>query len=484
MTDQHSPPRFGAAVITGPSGTGRHSTGGMMAVTGQSTDGGLRTVPRAAGGQPPSRYTITGTLGEGGMSVVYCAVDEHLGREVAVKVFKQAISGEDSVRQEAEIDVLAGLSHHAIVTLIDAGIAPDPNGVPHRYLVLERVDGLDLKRSLDESPLSLRHIAEIGCDLAEALEYVHTRGVIHRDLKPGNILIVSDDENSGRMGARLTDFGIALASGMERATMEGVTTGTAAYLSPEQARGDSLTGASDVYALGLVLLECHTRTLAFPGNPVQSALARLNGDPAIPDDLPEPWRMLLRAMTSRDPGERPVGRELVEALRQLEIRESSRHRAEPQAVIPEPTLEHAFDRITGIAARTFAVPVSVLSVRADESVRFVSHRGVSRDDASRWEAVCSNSGEPLEAPLVIEDAALDPRVREHELVTGEAGLRFYAALPIHSADGVAIGTLCVADSETHAITSDQVDTLRDLAALAALVLGWDSDAAAGVAVGA
>jgi hypothetical protein len=264
---------------------------------------------------------------------------------------------------------------------------------------------------------------------------------------------------------------------MERATMEGVTTGTAAYLSPEQARGDALSGASDVYALGLVLLECHTRTLAFPGNPVQSALARLNGDPAIPDDLPEAWRMLLRAMTARDPRDRPVGRELVEALRQLEIRESSRHRAEPAAAISEPTVEHAFHRITAIAARTFGVPVSVLSVAMDDSVRFLSHHGVSGADAGRWEDICSQGEASLGSPLVVEDASLEPGLRDHELVRGEAGLRFYAGVPIHSADGAVIGTLCVADSVAHRIDQDHVDTLRDLAGLASLVLGWDSDAA-------
>ena len=458
-----------------PRGTGDLRTGAakMSAITDPSTDGGLDAVPGATRGRPPSRYTITGTLGEGGMSVVYSAIDEHLGREVAVKVFKHAISGDDSARQEVEIDVLAGLSHHAIVTLIDAGIAPDPQGVPHRYLVLERVEGTDLRRHLETAQPSLRHIAEIGADLAEALEYVHARGVIHRDLTPGNVLVVTDD--SGHLRARLTDFGIALATGAERATMEGVTTGTAAYLSPEQARGDTLTAASDVYALGLVLLECHTRTLTFPGTPVQSALARLTSDPPIPDDLPEAWRVLLRAMTAREPQERPVGRELVESMRQLQLGESSRHRAKPVDAIPELSLEHAFDRITSIAARTFGARVSVLSVTVDESVRFLSHRGVSRENASRWEQVCS--AEPsIAGPLLVEDAAADERLRNHELVTGEAGLRFYAGVPIRSAQGSVVGTLCVADSIVRSISSDQVDTLHDLVGLAALVLGWDAEA--------
>ncbi|GAB3805628.1 hypothetical protein GCM10028798_27820 [Humibacter antri] len=477
MTDPQSIPRFGGAAATDPASArtgGAHSGDGFMAtITDPATDGGLQSVPGETGGRPPSRYTIIGTLGEGGMSVVYSAIDEHLGREVAVKVFKHAISGEDSTRQEAEIDVLAGLSHHAIVSLIDAGIAPDPQGVPHRYLVLERVDGLDLRRHLERTQLSLRHIAEIGCDLAEALEYVHARGVIHRDLTPGNVLVVSDE--NGRTRARLTDFGIALATGAERATMEGITTGTAAYLSPEQARGDELTGASDVYALGLVLLECHTRTLTFPGTPVQSALARLTSDPVIPDGLPDAWRMLLVAMTSRDPGDRPVGRELVQALRALELAESSRHRATPGDTLPAPSLAHAFDRITGIAARTFGVPVAVLSMVRGGSVRFLSHRGVSAERASEWEGVCTSEAY-LGETLLIEDTALDSRVHDHLLVTGEARLRFYAAVPIHSPDGDPVGTLCVADSAAHPIEPTHVDTLRDLAALAAFVLGWDAGA--------
>ncbi|GAB3613542.1 protein kinase domain-containing protein [Humibacter ginsengisoli] len=485
MTDPQSLPRFGAALATGPSGArtggahtgpvadGHTGDGFMTTITDPATDGGLQSVPGVMGGRPPSRYTIIGTLGEGGMSVVYQAIDEHIGREVAVKVFKHAISGEDSTRQEAEIDVLAGLSHHAIVTLIDAGIAPDPQGVPHRYLVLERVDGVDLRRHLERTELSLRHIAEIGCDLAEALEYVHARGVIHRDLTPGNVLVVSDE--NGRTRARLTDFGIALATGAERATMEGVTTGTAAYLSPEQARGDALTGASDVYALGLVLLECHTRKLTFPGTPVQSALARLTSDPEIPDDLPDAWRMLLAAMTSRDPVDRPVGRELVQALRQLELAESSRHRAAPTGRVPGPSLAHAFDRITGIAARTFGVPVAVLSMVRGGSVHFLSHRGVSPERASEWEGVCTSEAY-LGQTLLVEDASLDVRVRDHVLVTGQAQLRFYAAVPVQSEDDEPIGTLCVADTAARPIDSAHVDTLHDLADLAALVLGWDAAA--------
>ena len=423
--------------------------------------------PVSTAGRPPTRYTITGTFGAGGMSVVYSAFDEYLHRDVAVKVFTGPISGADSEVQQAEIAVLASLNHHAVVTLIDAGIAPDPSGVQHRYLVLEPVDGADLRRRLASGPLSLRHIAEIGYDLAEALEYVHRHGVIHRDLKPGNVLVVADGDDGGRARAKLTDFGIALASGVDHTAGSEGTAGTAAYLSPEQAQGEELTGASDVYSLGLVLLECHTGRLAFPGTPVESAMARLDQAPEIPGDLPDQWRVLLSAMTAREASDRPADHEVVQALRDLAVAETSRHRASglaaPEA---EPSADRAFDSIAGIAARTLDVPLAMLTLRDHDRARIAGRHGVT-DGRLRAIAPFCDEASRADGPLIVEDAATDRRWAPHRAEAGEFGARFFAGVPVRTLDGATIGTLCVADERPRGVSPSELATLNDLAAVAA-----------------
>lgn len=195
------------------------------------------------------------------------------------------------------------------------------------------VRGMNLQERLHGSRIAARNIAEIGYDLAEALDYIHAQDVVHRDVKPSNILLVDYGNNAARARAKLTDFGIAVANGIERVTAEGTTTGTAAYLSPEQASGDQVGPPTDVYAAGLVLLQCFTRAIEFPGTAVESAIARLSRQPRIPDQLPERWRVLLTSMTARDPHDRPTGRELVSALRQLVMAESGRH-TEKQLLFP------------------------------------------------------------------------------------------------------------------------------------------------------
>ena len=242
------------------------------------------------------RYRLEAAIGQGGMSVVYRGVDESLRRPVAVKVFHSGIV--DIARQEAELGVLASLEHHNLVSLLDAGVLTGQDGTQQRFIVMALVVGQDLEERLGVGPLASRHIAEIGYDMAEALDYIHAHGVVHRDIKPSNILLVDYGNDSDRARARLTDFGIALAAGVERLTADGVTTGTAAYLSPEQARGGDVGPASDVYSLGLVLLQCFTRRREFPGSLVESAVARLSRDPVVPEPLPEHWKSLLRAMTA------------------------------------------------------------------------------------------------------------------------------------------------------------------------------------------
>ncbi len=422
------------------------------------------------------RYRLEAPIGQGGTATVYRAHDESLGRTVAVKLYKAGIG--DAGRQEGELTVLASLDHHSLVGLIDAGVDQDAYGRLSRYLVMALVTGSDLRTRLTEGRIAARHVAEIGYDMAEALHYIHARNVIHRDLKPSNILLVDYGPDAPRARAKLTDFGIALAEDIERMTVEGATTGTAAYLSPEQAAGAPVGPPTDIYSLGLVLLECFTRAVEFPGKVVESAMARLNRDPVIPEYLPEHWRGLLSAMLSRDPAARPAGAELVSLLRQVAIAESGRHRqADSDAFygsdsadggdnsrILETLPSEALDRVTAMAARMFSAPISIVSVVDHDRIWFKSHYGAGVEQIAR-EVDLSKPDPPQEEPVVVPDTLLDPRSSGSPLVTGPLGLRFYVGVPLKRHNGDIIGTLSVLDVVPGSASETQIANLQDLAAL-------------------
>lgn len=254
------------------------------------------------------RYLLGDLVGRGGMAKVYRAHDRLLGRTVAVKVMRAVTAGdEERARFTDEASMLARLSHPGLVTVLDAATRGD-----EPYLVMELVDGPSLDECCRGVALEPERVATIGAQLADALGHVHAAGIVHRDLKPGNVLLSAD----GR--AQLTDFGLArIMSAAIRHTTTGATVGTPAYLAPEQVRGDEITPAVDVYALGLVLIEALTGACPYQGVPVEAALARLTTPPVIPGDLPRPWHVLLRAMTALDPADRPSTAEAADALRAL-----------------------------------------------------------------------------------------------------------------------------------------------------------------------
>ncbi|WP_439693053.1 protein kinase domain-containing protein [Curtobacterium sp. SP.BCo] len=256
------------------------------------------------------RYRVTGTLGHGGMASVYRAVDEQLGREVAVKVFRIGpVDHGERARAEAEIHTLAALRSPALVTLYDAAL-DDLDG--DSYLVMELVPGSDLATRLREGSLDRATTAHVGAQVADGLAAVHEQGIVHRDVKPANVLLEADGSH-----VKLADFGIALLRDAARVTGTGTVIGTAAYIAPEQVLGQGITGKVDVYALGLVLLECLTGRQPFPGSAVESATARLTRGPEIDQHLPTAWRTLLHVMTSQDPAERPTAAEAAQRLRAL-----------------------------------------------------------------------------------------------------------------------------------------------------------------------
>lgn len=262
------------------------------------------------------RYRLGEVVGRGGMSAVYCARDENLGRDVALKLLApQAPDADDLKRQEAEIQLLATLNHPGLVTLFDAGTDERVPDEPRPFLTMELVAGQDLRSRIRHSLVPLDELAVIGAGIADALAYVHGLGIIHRDIKPGNILLVQNRPGEP-VRPKLTDFGIARVVDATRLTSTGTMVGTAAYLSPEQAQGEPLTGATDIYSLGLVLLECIKGVVEYPGGAIESAVARLHRSPEIPDDLPREWADLLRSMTSIEPLERPAAADIEASLRQ------------------------------------------------------------------------------------------------------------------------------------------------------------------------
>jgi serine/threonine protein kinase len=259
----------------------------------------LHDVPTVLGG----RYRIVERLGRGGMADVYRADDVVLRRPVAIKVFRGGVEREAHLaRFRAEVRTLAALTHPHLVALYDAG-----GDVVEPWCAMEYVNGGSLA-DRDES-VPAEAVARIGEQIASALVYVHGKSIVHRDVKPSNVLLDRGGD------AFLSDFGIAKIVDGTRMTQSGLMIGTAAFLSPEQVRGRTAGPPADVYALGLVLLEALTGHREYPGGPVESAVARLSRSPEIPESLGSVWGDLLRGMTSESAADRPGPEDVRTALR-------------------------------------------------------------------------------------------------------------------------------------------------------------------------
>lgn len=250
------------------------------------------------------RYRLESLIARGGMGQVWRAHDGLLDRHVAVKVLRAEYSGDETflARFRAEAHHAALVSHPGIAALHDYGeLPPDEAGEQLAFLVMELVDGEALSELLArEGRLDAARTLALLRSTAEALAAAHAAGLVHRDVKPGNVLVARDG------GVKITDFGIAWSASSAPLTRTGQVVGTAHYLAPEQAAGHRAGPASDVYALGLIGYECLAGQRAFDGeNSVQIALMQLRqAPPPLPDDVPAPVRALVERALTKDPAGR------------------------------------------------------------------------------------------------------------------------------------------------------------------------------------
>jgi eukaryotic-like serine/threonine-protein kinase len=236
------------------------------------------------------RYELGDRLGSGGMLNVDMATDLTLERTVAVKILAEHLSDDERfvARFRREALAVAKLIHPNIVQVYDTGIDEG-----RHYIVMEYVEGRSGAQILQRNgPLEPETAAEAGVQACAGLDYAHRRGIIHRDVKPGNLMVVGGPVGGGPMTVKLTDFGIARALAQTRITQVGSVVGTAAYLAPEQVRGEEATPATDVYALGVVLYQFLTGRLPYEGSTLAELAVRQQNERPLPpttynDEVPE-----------------------------------------------------------------------------------------------------------------------------------------------------------------------------------------------------
>jgi serine/threonine protein kinase/tetratricopeptide (TPR) repeat protein len=263
-------------------------------------------------GQTISHYRILEKLGEGGMGVVYKAEDTKLGRPVALKVLpRQAlVTDEDKTRFAREAQAAASLSHPNVAMIHEFDEVDDPTtGGKFAFIAMEYVDGETVKQkikpvgAIHESPLPLDELLKIAIAVAEGLAKAHEKGIIHRDIKSDNVMISRDGV------VKIMDFGLAEIAGRSRVTKEGMTVGTVAYMSPEQALGEKLDQRTDIWSLGVVMYEMITGRLPFSGDYEQAIVYRiLNEEPepitSLRSNVPMELERIIKKAMQKDRSER------------------------------------------------------------------------------------------------------------------------------------------------------------------------------------
>jgi eukaryotic-like serine/threonine-protein kinase len=330
------------------------------------------------------RYRLDSVIGSGGMAVVHLGYDSRLGRPVAVKLLADNLAARPDFRRRflREARLAAALSHPNIVQVYDTG--EDGDGRP--YIVMEYVEGESLAAMLArERRLAAARVSAVALDCCAGLGYAHAAGLVHRDIKPHNLLVGTDG------AVKIADFGVARSLDGESLTVDGSVLGTAGYLAPEQARGEPVTAAADIYALGATLWQLLTGVA-----PTAGAAPR----PTAPPDVPEPMAAALTACLDPEPLRRPSAEGLAAALTGAEVAATRVMDADPATaptrvlddgtVAPSPRIVRRQDpRRTAIAAAIVALllAVAVIAIVAGRSGGGAGNAGAGHRPAAHKRAV-------------------------------------------------------------------------------------------------
>ncbi|WP_394830556.1 protein kinase [Pendulispora rubella] len=273
------------------------------------------------------RFRLECEAGIGGMGIVYRAVDETSGAVVALKVLRKTDAASRR-RFGNEVEALERLSHPAIVRYVAHGIVDDDQP----YLAMEWVEGQTLSGRLEAGPLAVAEVMALGVRVASALGAAHAMGIVHRDIKPGNVLLPEGDLER----AKVADFGLSRFLGAPHATTSGAGFGTPGYAAPEQVRGGDVDGRADLFSLGCLLFRCLTNAEAFTGAEVLTVIAKLVLEDAprarsLRADVPEALDDLIARLLSKDARDRPASAdEVIEALREGALRRREPRKSEPR----------------------------------------------------------------------------------------------------------------------------------------------------------